>query len=82
MILIGATAFSLVFNELGGSDIILEFFSEDIADPWVFIAFAMIIIFVLGFFIVFIEISFLGLLSKTGMLFVCLRFAGRHKVAG
>lgn len=59
MILIGATAFSLVFNELGGSDIILEFFSEDIADPWVFIAFAMITIFVLGFFIDFIEISFI-----------------------
>jgi tripartite ATP-independent transporter DctM subunit len=59
MILIGATAFSLVFNELGGSDLILEFFSEDIADPWVFIAFAMLIIFVLGFFIDFIEISFI-----------------------
>ncbi len=54
MILIGATAFSLVFNELGGSDMILDFFSEDIADPWVFIAFAMLIIFVLGFFIDFI----------------------------
>jgi len=59
MILIGATAFSLVFNELGGSDIILEFFSDDISDPWVFIAFAMLIIFVLGFFIDFIEISFI-----------------------
>jgi len=59
MILIGATAFSLVFNELGGSDIILKFFSEDIADPWIFIIFAMLIIFVLGFFIDFIEISFI-----------------------
>jgi len=59
MILIGATAFSLVFNELGGSELILEFFSEDIADPWVFIAFAMLIIFILGFFIDFIEISFI-----------------------
>jgi len=59
MILIGATAFSLVFNELGGSDIILEFFSEDIADPWIFIAFSMLIIFVLGLFIDFIEISFI-----------------------
>lgn len=59
MILIGATAFSLVFNELGGSDIILEFFSEDIADPWIFIAFAMLAIFLLGFFIDFIEISFI-----------------------
>lgn len=59
MILIGATAFSLVFNELGGSDLILDFFSNEIADPWVFIAFAMLIIFVLGFFIDFIEISFI-----------------------
>ena len=59
MILIGATAFSLVFNELGGSDLILEFFSEDIGDVWVFIAMAMLGIFILGFFIDFIEISFI-----------------------
>jgi tripartite ATP-independent transporter DctM subunit len=59
MILIGATAFSLVFNEMGGSDLLLEFFSNDIADPWVFIAFAMLVIFILGFFIDFIEISFI-----------------------
>ena len=59
MILIGATAFSLVFNELGGSDMILEFFSEDIGDVWTFIAIAMLSIFILGFFIDFIEISFI-----------------------
>ena len=59
MILIGATAFSLVFNELGGSDLILEFFSEDVGDVWVFIAVAMLSIFILGFFIDFIEISFI-----------------------
>ncbi|MDD5202035.1 MAG: TRAP transporter large permease subunit [Sulfurimonas sp.] len=59
MILIGATAFSLVFNELGGSDLILEFFSQDIGDVWVFIAIAMLSIFILGFFIDFIEISFI-----------------------
>jgi len=59
MILIGATAFSLVFNELGGTDVILEFFSEDIGDVWVFIAVSMLSIFVLGFFIDFIEISFI-----------------------
>lgn len=59
MILIGATAFSLVFNELGGSDLILEFFTQDIADVWVFIAIAMLSIFLLGFFIDFIEISFI-----------------------
>ena len=59
MILIGATAFSLVFNELGGSDLILEFFSEDIGNVWVFIGVAMVSIFILGFFIDFIEISFI-----------------------
>jgi tripartite ATP-independent transporter DctM subunit len=59
MILIGATAFSLVFNELGGTDLILEFFSEDIGNVWVFIGVAMLAIFILGFFIDFIEISFI-----------------------
>ena len=59
MILIGATAFSLVFNELGGTDLILEFFSEDIGNVWAFIAISMLSIFILGFFIDFIEISFI-----------------------
>lgn len=59
MILIGATAFSLVFNELGGTDIVLEFFRHDIGDVWIFIAVAMLAIFILGFFIDFIEISFI-----------------------
>ncbi len=59
MILFGATAFSLVFNELGGTDIVLEFFSHDIGDVWVFIGVAMLTIFILGFFIDFIEISFI-----------------------
>lgn len=59
MILIGATAFSLVFNELGGNDIVLEFFSYDIGNVWVFIGLAMLALFLLGFFIDFIEISFI-----------------------
>ena len=59
MILIGATAFSLVFNELGGTDLVLAFFSEDIGNVWIFIAISMAAIFVLGFFIDFIEISFI-----------------------
>ncbi len=58
MILIGATAFSLVFNELGGGDMALEFFSGDMSDKWTFILISMLIIFVLGFFIDFIEIAF------------------------
>jgi tripartite ATP-independent transporter DctM subunit len=59
MILIGATAFSLVFNELGGTDIVFDFFSEDIGNVWVFIIISMFSIFLLGFFIDFIEISFI-----------------------
>lgn len=59
MILIGATAFSLVFNELGGTDMVLAFFQHDIGDVWVFIGVAMLAIFILGFFIDFIEISFI-----------------------
>lgn len=59
MILIGATAFSLVFNELGGSDMVLEYFSHDIADVWIFLAISMLAIFILGFFIDFLEISFI-----------------------
>ena len=59
MILIGATAFSLVFNELGGSDIVLDFFSHDVGEVWLFIATAMLSVFILGFFIDFIEISFI-----------------------
>jgi len=58
MILIGATAFSLVFNELGGGDMALEFFAGEIGDKWVFILIAMLVIFLLGFFIDFIEIAF------------------------
>jgi len=58
MILIGATAFSLVFNELGGGDMALEFFTGEIGDKWTFILIAMGVIFLLGFFIDFIEIAF------------------------
>jgi len=59
MILIGATAFSLVFNELGGSEIILDFFSQEHFSKWFFVAMSMFVIFVLGFFIDFIEIAFI-----------------------
>ncbi len=58
MILIGATAFSLVFNELGGGDMALQFFTGDVGSKWAFIFIAMAVIFALGFFIDFIEIAF------------------------
>jgi len=59
MILIGATAFSLVFNESGAGDIVTEFFTDSIPNQYLFIAITMILIFVLGFFIDFIEITFI-----------------------
>jgi len=58
MILIGATAFSLVFNELGGGDMAMAFFAGEMEGKWMFIFIAMLAIFVLGFFIDFIEIAF------------------------
>ncbi|QCI28357.1 TRAP transporter large permease [Caminibacter pacificus] len=59
MILIGATAFSLVFNESGAGDIVTEFFTDSISNQYIFIAITMILIFILGFFIDFIEITFI-----------------------
>jgi len=59
MILIGATAFSLVFNESGAGDIVTSFFTDDISSKYAFIAITMILIFILGFFIDFIEITFI-----------------------
>ena len=58
MILIGATAFSLVFGELGGGDMAMDFFAGEQTDVWAFIFIAMLVIFLLGFFIDFIEIAF------------------------
>ncbi len=58
MILIGATAFSLVFNELGGDVMAMEFFKDEVGDKWTFILVSMLVIFMLGFFIDFIEIAF------------------------
>ncbi len=59
MILIGATAFSLVFNESGAGDMVTTFFTDDISNKYAFIAITMGLIFILGFFIDFIEITFI-----------------------
>jgi len=59
MILIGATAFSLVFNESGAGDIVTTFFTDSISSKYAFIAITMALIFILGFFIDFIEITFI-----------------------
>jgi tripartite ATP-independent transporter DctM subunit len=57
-ILIGATAFSLVFNEIGGEELVHNFFSFEIGDARQFIFIAMALVLFLGFFIDFVEISF------------------------
>ncbi len=59
MILIGATAFSLVFNESGAGDLVTEFFTTSIPNQYAFIAITMGVIFILGFFVDFIEITFI-----------------------
>ena len=58
-VLIGATAFSMVFSYSGSEYLIEEFFMELPGDKWTFIGLAMLAILVLGFFIDFIEIAFL-----------------------
>ena len=57
-ILIGATAFSLVFKTMGGDFIIREIFATD-SGKITFLITSMLIIFILGFFLDFIEICFI-----------------------
>ncbi|NQY49203.1 MAG: TRAP transporter large permease subunit [Colwellia sp.] len=58
-VLIGATAFSMVFSYSGSEYLIEDFFMELPGGKWTFIILAMLAILILGFFIDFIEIAFL-----------------------
>lgn len=58
-ILIGATAFSMVFTYTGGDAIVEEFMLELPGEKWGFIILSMIAIMILGFFIDFVEISYI-----------------------
>ena len=58
-VLIGATAFSMVFSYSGGEYLVEEFFLSLTGEKWTFIILVMIAILILGFFIDFIEIAFL-----------------------
>ncbi len=58
-ILIGATAFSMVFTYTGGDAIVEEFMLELPGEKWGFIILSMLAILILGFFIDFIEISYI-----------------------
>jgi tripartite ATP-independent transporter DctM subunit len=58
-VLVGATAFSMVFSYSGSEYLVEDFFTQLPGDKWTFIVLAMLTILILGFFIDFIEISFL-----------------------
>jgi len=59
MILIGATAFGLVFRGMGGDRLVLETMTNLPGGEWGFLAVSMLIIFVLGFFLDFLQICFI-----------------------
>ena len=69
-VLLGATAFSMVFSYGGGEHLIEEFFLSIPGEKWTFIAIAMLSVLILGFFIDFIEIAFIvvPLLAPIAML--------------
>lgn len=58
-VLLGATAFSMVFSYSGSEYLVEDFFMELPGEKWTFIIIAMLAILILGFFIDFIEIAFL-----------------------
>ena len=58
-ILLGATAFSMTFSYTGGDYILEEFLLSLPGEKWGFLIISMLVILVLGFFIDFVEISFI-----------------------
>ncbi|HPF46352.1 MAG: TRAP transporter large permease subunit [Alphaproteobacteria bacterium] len=60
-IFVGATAFSYVFRSLGGDDLIIHFMENFTGGPWIVISMLMLIVFVLGFFFDWIEITLIVL---------------------
>lgn len=59
IILVGATAFGLVFRGMGGDRQLTHLILEANLSPHIFLALVMVVIFVAGFFIDFIEITFI-----------------------
>src|SRR5690606_18094324 len=59
LILIGATAFGLVFRGMGGDMLVEDFMTGLPGGVWGFLLFSMLLIFVLGFFLDFLEICFI-----------------------
>jgi TRAP-type mannitol/chloroaromatic compound transport system permease large subunit len=59
LILLGATTFSFVFRELGGDVFLVRLIQEANMTPLAFLFLVMLIVFIAGFFIDFIEIIFI-----------------------
>jgi tripartite ATP-independent transporter DctM subunit len=59
VILLGATTFSMVFREMGGDRFLVEVIEQSELSPGVFLFAVMIVMFIAGFFIDFIEIIFI-----------------------
>jgi len=59
LILIGATAFGLVFRGMGGDELVKALMTQIPGGQWGFIIVSMAVIFLLGFFLDFIEICFI-----------------------
>ncbi len=58
-ILLGATAFSMAFSYTGGDGVVEAFLLQLPGEQWGFLIFSMVVILLLGFFIDFVEISFI-----------------------
>lgn len=58
-ILLGATTFTMVFRTLGGDDYLIHLINSLNMPPMAFLALVMIMLFIAGFFIDFIEIIFI-----------------------
>ena len=59
MILLGATTFSLIFREMGGDSFLVNLIERSDLTEYQFLALVMVVVFVTGFFIDFIEIVFI-----------------------
>ncbi len=59
IILVGATAFAMVFSALDGTWLVKDFLEGLPGGEWGFLFFVMLTIFILGFFLDFIEITFI-----------------------
>jgi tripartite ATP-independent transporter DctM subunit len=59
LILVGATAFGLVFRGMGGDHLIHDIFTQLPGELWGFLLVSLLLIFLLGFFLDFLEICFI-----------------------